>query len=117
MDVFARGQRKSRLTSPASTLAHREVVVDKQLLDVFEGLDMRGRRVAACAMWCSGRLCPELGVKKQTDSDCDLRNFRSVDDGAGVYRAGLIADNRLSNVCYEIMLLSWCCSESLVWNF
>ena len=91
--LAARGQIKSRLRNPASTVARRAAVVDKHLADVFEGnfpmLDRRGGpRGAAWSKMNPGR---GLGLKKQMSSDCDFRNLRRVDDGAGVCRADRIA--------------------------
>ena len=52
-------------------------------------LDRRGGpRGAAWSKMNPGR---GLGLKKQMSSDCDFRNLRRVDDGAGVCRADRIA--------------------------
>ena len=46
-----------------------------------------------------------LGLKKEIFSDCDLRNFRSVDDGTGGCRVGRIAAGEaiVINSCREII--------------
>lgn len=88
-----RGQRKSRFRNPASTVARWGLVVDKFLADSLDEdfateSRNRGPRGAAWSNMNPGR---GFGLKKQTLSDCDLRNLSNVDDGAGTCNADRIA--------------------------
>ena len=85
MEVAERGQRKSRFSKFASTIAFRGARVDKHLADGFEkGLVTRGLIwIPRGAAWSNMKPGRGLGLKKQILSDCDLRNLSSVGDGAG----------------------------------
>jgi hypothetical protein len=92
----ARGQRKSKFTNPASTVACRAAVVDSLLaVDLDALLPMCDRdwspRGAACSNMEAG---PGFGLKKQTLSDCSLRNLRRADDGTRLCKVGRIAATR-----------------------
>jgi hypothetical protein len=96
-EAAERGNKKSRFRNPASTVARRATVVEIHLAAVLA--DFRADRVfdwgARWVAWSSREPRPGLGEKKQTASDCDLRNFRRVDDGAGAYRTDRIAAGEL----------------------
>ena len=93
------GKRKSRAGNPASRVAFRGTVVD---IDLVVATDDRlpggGCSCAARgAAWSNVNPGRGLGLKKQTLSDCDFRNFRSVDEGActiGVARIAVKAIDR-----------------------
>ena len=93
VEVAERGHKNSRFRKFASTLAFRGTVVDRHLADGFEGdLATPGRSVTPRgAAWSNVKPGRGFGLKKQTLSDCDLRNLSRVDDGAGAWKAGRIA--------------------------
>tara|TARA_R110002060_G_scaffold35686_4_gene46562 strand:- start:895 stop:1224 length:330 start_codon:yes stop_codon:yes gene_type:complete len=88
------GHRKSKFRNEASTVARRGEEVDNRL--ALEGdftlLHVRnGSARARGAAWSNEKPGRGLGLKKQMLSDCDLRNFRSVDEGAGACRDRIAA--------------------------
>lgn len=88
------GQRNSRFKNPASTVARRGEDVDSRL--AFEG-DFTLPHVRGCgtrargAAWSNVKPGRGLGLKKQMLSDCDLRNLRRLDEGAGACRDRIAA--------------------------
>jgi hypothetical protein len=68
-------------------------------------LDRRGGPRGAA--WSNVKPGRGLGLKKQIPSDCDFRNFRRVDDGAGVCRADRIAAKRTIAIDnWQLLLLN-----------
>jgi hypothetical protein len=107
-----RGNKKSRFKNPASTVARRATVVEIHLAVALA--DFRADRVfdwdARGVAWSSMEPSPGLGEKKQTASDCDLRNFRRFDEGAGAYRTDRIAAGELLRsvaACWALSFEAW----------
>jgi hypothetical protein len=90
--VPARGHKKSRLRKPASRVVGFDIVVDTHLwgeaicneLGLREGGETRG------AAW-SNMKPRGLALKKQSPSDCDLRNLSRVEDGVGACKLDRMA--------------------------
>lgn len=83
------GKRKSRAGNPASRVACRGTVVDIVLEAPMEALLPAGAGVCTCvlrgAAWSNVNPGRGFGLKKQTLSDWDFRNLRSVDEGAWTF--------------------------------
>jgi hypothetical protein len=83
MQAAERGNRKSRLTNPASSIRGGSAVLDGSLAFGRALALLECRCEPRGAAWSNVKVAAwGLALKKHTLSDCDLRNLSRADEGA-----------------------------------